>query len=100
MTAASQVNGLLVPLIQDLHLYNLLPRNGASQVLGVLCKYLPHFCEKLDDGFYDWNDSIDNKERFGDKAAHSPSGAGWRNLIHYAQIIKSKNFQRYDYGKA
>lgn len=31
---------------------------------------------------------------------HSPAGAGWRNLIHYAQIIKSQSFQRFDYGEA
>lgn len=34
-----------------------------------------------------------------DKWAHTPAGSGWRNLVHYAQIIKSKDFVRYDYGK-
>ena len=33
-----------------------------------------------------------------DKNAWSPAGSGWRNLIHYAQIIKAKSFVRYDYG--
>ena len=30
---------------------------------------------------------------------HTPVGAGYRDDIHYAQIIKSKKFQRYDFGK-
>ena len=41
---------------------------------------------------------MDNLDRMADKAAHTPVGTGWRNLIHYAPIIKSKNFQRFDYG--
>lgn len=47
---------------------------------------------------YDWNNLIDNPDRYDDKMAHQPGGAGWRTLIHYGQIIKSGKFQRYDYG--
>ena len=54
----------------------------------------------MNDGFYDWDGKIDNASRFGDKASHSPNGAGWRNLVHYGQIIKNKKFQRYDYGES
>ena len=27
-------------------------------------------------------------------------GAGWRNLIHYAQIVHAEKFQRFDFNKA
>jgi len=31
---------------------------------------------------------------------HMPSGAGYRNLVHYAQLINGNDFFRYDYGEA
>ena len=100
MIMASQINEILAKAVQTFHLYNLVPRTPIiSDIMGPFCNALPHFCEKLQDGFFDWNNEIDNASRFGDKAAHDPSGTGWRNLIHYAQIIKSKQFQRYDYGE-
>ena len=67
--------------------------------MGTFCEALPHFCEKLQEGFFDFNSEIDNPLRVPDKVAHDPAGAGWRNIIHFGQIIKSKKFQRYDYGK-
>lgn len=100
MTIASQEWKLLASLVQDLHLYNLLPRTGASKVLGEFCKVLPSICSAMNEGFAPWHKDIDNNSRAGDKFAHDPSGAGWRNLIHYAQIIKSKQFQRYDFGES
>ena len=66
--------------------------------MGEFCYILPSFCEKMDEGFWDLKDDIDNKDRYAVKAAHGPAGSGWRTLIHYAQIIKDKSFQRYDYG--
>ena len=54
----------------------------------------------LDEGFYDWDEKIDNAERYAVKMTHSPAGSGWRSLVHYAQIINSKKFQRYDFGEA
>lgn len=69
-----------------------------SNMTSEFCHAVPSICEKMDEGFFDFHEDIDNKDRVADKAAHGPAGSGWRNLIHYAQIIKSKNFQRYDYG--
>jgi len=66
--------------------------------MGSLCKLAPHLCVGLEEGFFDWNSEIDNAERYPDKETHGPSGSGWRNLVHYGQIIKAKQFQRYDWG--
>ena len=52
---------------------------------------LPKFCVALDEGIFEWNDIIDNDDRFADYVAHSP-GAGWRNFIHYGQIVRDKQF--------
>ena len=77
----------------------MIPRSEvASDVMGYLCKLSPHVCVALEEGFFDWNNEIDNSERFPDKESHNPSGSGWRNLVHYGQIIKAKQFQRYDFG--
>jgi len=92
-TLASKINGALADAIRFFHLYNLMPRNPiTSKAMGAFCHAMPHFCEKMGDGFFDWHGEIDNASRFGDLFAHSPSGSGWRNLIHYAQIIKDKKF--------
>lgn len=78
----------------------MLPETGAMDVvMGEFCYALPHTCTFFQEGFFDWEDDIDNSSRVADKNAHAPQGAGWRNLVHYAQIIASKQFQRYDFGR-
>lgn len=78
-----------------------MPETSAGDyIMGELCTAFPHFCVLLQEGFWDYDDEIDNSQRIISKKAHSPQGTGWRNLIHYAQIIASKEFQRFDYGKA
>lgn len=51
----------------------------------------------MDSGHFDKD--VDNQARLPVKMAHFPEGSGWRNLIHYAQIIKSQKFQRFDFGE-
>ena len=51
----------------------------------------------MKDGVAD--ESIHNLDRLAVENMHTPVGAGYRNDIHYAQIIKSKRFQRFDFGK-
>ena len=63
-----------------------------SNMSSEFCHAVPSICEKLDEGFFDFKGDIDNKDRVAVKVAHGPAGSGWRNLIHYAQIIKSKTF--------
>jgi lysosomal acid lipase/cholesteryl ester hydrolase len=92
MTVAAQKEKQLTSLFMKLHIYNLFPRNPASGYLGDLCNYIPRFCDLMVDGFFDWHSDIDNQKRIGDVMSHTPSGAGWRNIIHYAQIIDSKKF--------
>ena len=52
------------------------------------------------DNNWDYNTIVDNDDRYPDKMAHQPAGAGWRTLIHYGQIIAKGKFQRFDFGKS
>lgn len=48
--------------------------------------------------FADMDASVDNLDRMQTYLTHMPSGASYRNLVHYAQSINSDTFQRYDWG--
>ena len=56
------------------------------------CSLMTSLCELADEGFADWNEEIINKDRYAVSMAHGPAGTGWRNLAHYAQILKDKKF--------
>ena len=49
--------------------------------------------------FSDEDPSIDYTERYDVYMSNTPSGAGYRNFIHYAQLIdlNVETFRRYDY---
>lgn len=99
MVYASQIIKPITALVEAIGLYDLISLSKTPQwLLGEFCTALPKLCQYSDQGFIDWSDEIDNTDREGDKFAHSPAGSGWRNLVHYAQVIKAKQFQRYDYG--
>lgn len=40
-----------------------------------------------------------NKTRLDVYVSHSPAGASTQCVVHYAQLVNSKNFQKYDFGK-
>lgn len=41
-----------------------------------------------------------NQSRLGVYVAHSPAGASTQSIVHYAQMVNSKKFVKYDYGKS
>ena len=81
-------------LIQKTGMHNIMQADADNLSFGAaeFCTIMTSFCEMADEGFFDWNEDIINKERYATSMAHGPAGTGWRNLIHYAQIIKYKNF--------
>ena len=92
-TYLSEISGFLTSLVQYFHIWNIVPYNhNVGEYMADICRYLPHLCVVINEGFWDWDDEIDNAERYPDSVAYQPCGSGWRNLVHYAQIIKSKRF--------
>lgn len=98
MGPISAVADQLTYFIRLLHLYNLIDLKDQSFAVVTFCKALPTTCEYLDEGIWDMDATVDNTGREYVKFANTPAGAGWKNVIHYAQIIKSSRFQRWDYG--
>jgi len=91
--ANSGVYKVLGSIVKMTHMFSLIDMDPtAAFISSSFCKALPHVCSLLNDGFFDKNDEIDNSSRWSDKVAHSPAGSGWRNLVHYAQIIANKSF--------
>ena len=81
---ASYLLDPLTWIIQTFGLHNLIPRTWfITYFLGTFCSLAPHICVAGEEGFFDFSDKIDNSKRSADKDAHSPSGAGWKNLVHY-----------------
>jgi len=100
MRWAAQHEETISHILQKLEIRDIMPRNAfISTFTGIMCEYTPHLCVYLMDGIWDYGKTtITNLARMPDKDAHSQSGAGWRNLVHYGQIIKDNRFQRLDYG--
>jgi hypothetical protein len=77
----------------------LFPENRFSDWYNAeFCFIFAVYCDFKKERFVPWNVDIDNQIRYADVYAHSPAGSGWRNLIHYGQIINSSRFQRFDFG--
>lgn len=94
----SQVEKELQDILYAFHIYSVLGDSVTSAAMKVTCGLVPEFCQ-FAEGFLITSDpSLDNEERFQVYMAHFPTGASIQSLIHYAQIIKSKEFQLYDWG--
>lgn len=65
----------------------------------ILCFYDSTLCAD----FLEWglamDEKVDNESRMDVVAGHFPSGTSTKNLVHFKQLIDSKKFQDYDYGK-
>ena len=85
-------------------MYNLFAPNWITQEATIaLCtgsQLGSDLCEGFMELTADLDVSVDNISRIKTYLTHFPSGAGYKNAIHYGQIIHSNRFQRYDYGQA
>ena len=62
------------------------------------CHIFGGICNGVTKAFLDSNTEVDNLERANVYLEYNPAGAGYRNLLHYAQEIKNGHFQRFDWG--
>lgn len=69
-------------------------KNGKAKV----CGEVPEVCEFIDNivsGGSEYNDA----ERYKGTLSKFPNAISWKELSHYAQMMVSGKFARYDYGK-
>ena len=79
------------------HVYSILGPIAAEGTK-IACGIMPEFC-KFAEGFLITSDpSLDNTDRFQVYMGHFPAGASVQSLVHYAQMIKEKDFYLYDWG--
>ena len=85
-------------LIEDIcdlfGIYDILPSNYLDDAAAqLLCGYIPFFCEFSISLFCDEDTSLDDTTRLEDyTGGHFPSGTSLKCLVHYSQIINSKQF--------
>lgn len=94
---------MVTAMIETIHLYNILPYNFATTGVAVLfCNlFNGSLCDLVLALVMDTDPTIDNTDRYDMYMSNEPSGAGYRNIIHYAQLIdyNVETFKRYDWGK-
>jgi lysosomal acid lipase/cholesteryl ester hydrolase len=107
---ASHMKGpvrILAPLIKEeeaiieiLGQDELLPNNKLMEILGdTLCRVAPKLaCENIIFLIAGYDADQMNATRLPVYVAHTPAGTSVQNLVHFAQIINSGNFQKFDYG--
>lgn len=79
-------------------MYNFFDPEDIGDSVYQFCKASPVLCKALVETFTAIRPDVDNYDRAETFLTHFPSGAGWRNVFHYGQIIHAQDFIRYDYG--
>eukprot|EP01111_Echinosteliopsis_oligospora_P015589 TRINITY_DN620_c0_g1_i1.p1 TRINITY_DN620_c0_g1~~TRINITY_DN620_c0_g1_i1.p1 ORF type:complete len:393 (+),score=102.53 TRINITY_DN620_c0_g1_i1:38-1216(+) len=72
--------------------------NLLKWLLPETCKVDPSICDDFLGLVMGWDSADLNNTRLPVITAHEPSGTSVVNMVHWAQLIRSKNFQAYDYG--
>lgn len=101
---------LLAPFARDaeimLHMfgeYDFLPNNWFVKFLAdTMCKY--HISRMLCEDVIFLIDGTDTHElnmtRLPVFVSHTPAGTSVKNLVHFAQLVGEKRFQKFDYGRS
>ncbi|CAJ0598468.1 unnamed protein product [Cylicocyclus nassatus] len=54
----------------------------------------------LDIGFIDGREHMLNKSRIGVYLCHIPAATSSKNLLHWVQVVRSRKFEKFDYGES
>ena len=69
-----------------------------SKIVSSICELVPFVCDFMIELVADAESDYNNQARLDVFMGHYPSGSSLRSFEHFAQIIKSGKFQKYDYG--
>eukprot|EP00123_Amoebidium_parasiticum_P008510 comp18856_c0_seq1/m.20901 comp18856_c0_seq1/g.20901 ORF comp18856_c0_seq1/g.20901 comp18856_c0_seq1/m.20901 type:complete len:429 (-) comp18856_c0_seq1:234-1520(-) len=86
-------------LLDALGTGELWPSGSTTQMLaGKYCQSRPEICENFLFLVAGHDTTHFNISRLPVYLAHNPAGTSVRNIVHWAQCVRSNNFQMYDYG--
>mmetsp|Transcript_2133 Transcript_2133/g.2435 ORF Transcript_2133/g.2435 Transcript_2133/m.2435 type:complete len:418 (-) Transcript_2133:81-1334(-) len=89
----------LVSGIRRLGIYEMFPAQYLENaVFSRVCKILPVVCDIFIQMISDEDAGLDNQKRISNFMGHYPAGTSLKSLDHFAQIVRAKKFQKYDYG--
>ena len=72
--------------------------NALNELISILCYKLQIVCDGILDLVADSNPGDDDQDKFDVFISHFPSGTSIKDLMHFAQNIRNKNFSQFDYG--
>ena len=94
---------VIIALAEALHIYNLIPYGSltAGTTSAVCDLFDGQICKFVLNWFAGGDSKVDYYERLNVAMSNLPSGAGYRNFVHYGQLIgaETEAFRRFDYGK-
>jgi pimeloyl-ACP methyl ester carboxylesterase len=100
LSLLADVKGLLVTTMKTLGMHEVFPANYlTTTAMKAVCGTFPILCKGVNILFADMNPFEDDSALFGTYMGHNPSGTSLVALHHFAQVMKAKKFQHYDYGK-
>ena len=87
-------------LMEKMQMWNMFPPDYATDnAVADFCDQNLDYCVAMLKVFTDGDPSVDNFDRVKTYFTHIPSGSGYKNQLHFAQIINSAQFARYDFGR-
>ena len=90
---------LITKTARLLHINEFFPANYLTTgTFRLICGTIPDLCKLFESMLFTEDTSVDNTERFSVYMGHFPSGSSIKGMLHYAQIVNARQFQRYDFG--
>ena len=90
----------LIKGIKKLGIYEMFPADYLqSAIFARVCKVFSFICDVFIQFISDEDAGLDNQKRISNFMGHYPAGTSLKSLDHFAQIVRAKKFQRFDYGK-
>ena len=73
--------------------------DDAAKIIELAGFEIPNICNVFIRFISDADTSVNNRDRVGVYLSHYPAGSSLKSFEHFAQLVKSKKFQKFDYGE-
>jgi lysosomal acid lipase/cholesteryl ester hydrolase len=90
---------LLISTLKKLGINEVFPENYlSSSIFSTLCGLIPSLCHMSLTQISDSDASISDEAQLAEWLNQYPSGASFKCVEHFSQLIQSNKFQRFDFG--